>query len=134
MAETIVFPDVTAAMTTLLRSRLAALGSSVPVGTRVPNPRPAAFVLVRRVGGATRNLVVDEATLVVEAWAANESASHDLAQLARAVVHSALGTTTTAGTIYRTDEFAGPASLPDPDSDQARHTFTVSVAARGVAV
>ena len=129
MAEAIIFPDVIKALASLLRTALA-----VPVGTNVPNPRPTAFVLLRRVGGQRRSLVVDQPTVAVEAWHANEVAATALAQLARAHIHAAVGTSLPAvGTVYRVDEFAGPASLPDPDSDQARVTFTVSIAVRGSA-
>lgn len=134
MAELVVFPDITAAVIDFVRAQLVAAGSSAPVTMRVPNPRPGAFVTIQRVGGVRRNLVVDEATLTVEAWGSTEPAAHDLAQLARAAVHAAVGQVTSAGTIYRTGEFAGPASLPDPDSDQPRYTFTVTVAARGTAI
>lgn len=124
----VVFPDAVAAVT----SRLAAV-VGVETTSRVPNPRPAEFILVRRVGGPRRDLVTDEATLTIEAWAQSEEAAHDLAQLARAHVHAMAGSTHGDVVIYKVGEFAGPAWMPDPDSTQPRYTLTVTVAVRGAA-
>lgn len=131
MAELIVFPDAVAALV----DHLSAVLAPTEAHTEVPSPRPANFVTLRRVGGVRRSLVVDEPSIAVEAWGPNEGAATDLAQLARAVIHAAVGASfPNVGTIYRVVEFAGPASLPDPDSDQARVTFTVAVSVRGRAV
>lgn len=123
----VVFPDAAAAVT----GRLADL-LDVPTDVRVPNPRPEEFILVRRVGGTRRDIVTDEATITIEAWAQDEAAAHDLAQLARAYVHAMAGSAEGDVRVYRVGEFAGPASLPDPDSAQSRYTLTVTVAVRGV--
>ena len=123
--ETIVFPDAVQLVCDHLRAAL----TPTPVVSRVPTTRPASFVRVRRVGGVRRNLVTDEPTLTVEAWAASEQAAHDLSQLARAHIYAMPG----GGDVYRVTEFAGPALLPDPLSDQSRFTFTVSVATVGEA-
>ena len=132
MNEVIVFPDIVMALCTWLRTELAARGPAIPVGTDVPKPRPDKFVTLRRVGGVTRNLVTDSATVSFEAWAPAEEDAHDLAQLVRALVLASPRSTSL--TVYRVDEFAGPASLPDPDSDQPRFTFTAAVSYRGAAV
>lgn len=123
----VVFPDTVAVALSWLREQLAEECVS-----RVPNPRPARFVLVRRVGGPRRDLVTDEATVTVEAWAATEQDAHDLAQLARAALHTLAGRKHDDITVYKVGEFAGPASLPDPESDQPRYTLTMTIAARGV--
>lgn len=128
--STTTFPDSAAAVISVVDAAVAE-----PVRSRPPNPRPAAFVTVRRVGGVRRNLVVDEATLSVEAWAATEQAAHDLAQQARAAIHAAQGTVVAGyGTCYRSDEVGGPVWDPDPESEQARYSFSVSVAFRGSSV
>jgi hypothetical protein len=124
--ETIVFPDAVQLVCDHLRTRLA----TIPVGSQVPTDRPATFVRIVRVGGVRRNLVTDEATLTIEAWAATEQAAHDLSQLARAYVHAMLG----GGDVYRVTEFSGPALLPDPLSDLPRYSFTVAIATVGGAV
>lgn len=134
MAELIIFPDIAGAVLTAIRTKLEALDVTVPIGDRVPNPRPDAFVVCNRIGGIRANLVVDEATLSFEAWAGSEQAAHDLAQQVRGAVLSLVGDVTTAGTIYRVGEYAGPASSPDALSNAPRFVFTMTAAARGTAV
>lgn len=126
MIETIVFPDAVSIVCDHLRTEL----SPTPAVSRVPTTRPDTFVRVQRVGGVRRNLVTDEATLTVEAWAATEQAAHDLSQLARAHVYAMPGD----GDVYRVTEISGPSLLPDPLSDQPRYSFTVAVATVGAAV
>ena len=129
--ELVIFPDTVEALCDYVRTGLDTLGPAIPVGTRVPKPRPDLFVRIERVGGARRNLAIDEPTVVFEAWGTDEGAAHDLAQQVRALVFGSVRQQTSAGMIYRVAESAGPASLPDPDTDQARFTFTMSVAVRG---
>lgn len=129
MLEPILFPDAAAIVATHLNAEL-----TEPVGDRVPNPRPNAFVIVYRTGGARRSTVVDAATIVVEAFGATEAAAHDLSQLARAHVLSMPGLTVSGVPVYDVDEFGAPSNQPDPVSGQPRYVFTVSVAVRGEAI
>lgn len=131
MTELVIFPDAVEALCDYVRTALDVLGPAIPVGTRVPKPRPDLFVRFERVGGARRNLVIDEVSVVVEAWGSDEGAAHDLAQQVRAILFASVRQQTSAGMIYRVIESAGPASLPDSDTDQARFTLTMSVAVRG---
>jgi hypothetical protein len=126
MRPVVVFPDAAAVVTTYLTDAL-----TVHVGTLIPKPRPTSFVYVRRVGGTARDVVIDDATLAVECWAATQAAAHDLAQTARAELHALAGDVVDGVTVFRVIDIAGPADLPDPVSDQARYTFTVAVAVRG---
>lgn len=89
------------------------------------------FLLVRRVGGPLRDVVVDDATLTLEAWAPTRDEAHDLLQEARAHLHALAGTQVDGEMIYRVDEFAGPAYLPDADSSHPRWTLTAVVSVRG---
>lgn len=132
MAEVILFPDVEAALVTYLTAALGARGDSATVHVSVPKVRPARFVLVPRLGGPRAGLVVDAATIGFECWAATKSQAAALARLVRGLVNALPGQTTAGVTFYRVSEFAGPANLPDPLSDQARYTFTASVRCRGV--
>lgn len=134
MTEVIVFPSETDALIVYLREQLEELADGAEVHARIPNPRPARFVTLRRIGGVRTNLVIDTATIVVEAWGDDEDAARDLANLARALLHAAAGTTQSGVRIYRVGEFGGPANLPDPDSDQARFVFTLTVGVRGTAL
>ena len=105
----------------------------MPVRSRVPNPRPARFVLVFRTGGPSVNVVTDAAQLTIEAWAATDYDAHDLAQAARAILSGIEGTVSGGVTVYGIDEFSGPANLPDPESDQSRYTWSTVVNVRGIA-
>lgn len=126
---TVVFRDAEQIVGEHVRTALA----TVDVYSKVPAARTPAdtFVLIRRVGGVARNVVTDEATLAVEAWAPTKPEAHDLIQTVRALIHEMPTTGPTATPVYRVTEFAGPAYLPDPDSTHDRLTFTVSVALRG---
>ena len=120
MGEAIVFPDVETLLVTALNAAL-----TEPISTRVPNPRPSAFVRLYRSGGTRRALTIDDATIVVEAWADTEPAAAALAQNARAQIHAL--DTLGAYTALKTGEYAAPANLPDPASGQARYTATYQV-------
>lgn len=133
MTEVVVFPDVEGLVCDWLPAELAARSRTVTVSTKVPNPRPAEFVRVIRTGGPQLNLVQDQPTLVVEAWAATESAAASLAELARALLKSTAGQQVGGVMVYRVDEIGGPQNLPDPDSAQARYVFTLSILLRGTA-
>lgn len=121
-----VFPDGEQLVIDWLRDRL-----DVPVEPKVPNPRPASWVKVTRVGGPRRDLVTDHPMLVVEAWDDDDADARDLLQLARAHVDAMRGQVIDDVTVYGITEVGGPANLPDPTSDQPRWTFTVQVAIRG---
>ena len=123
---TVVFVDAEAILCGYLEDRVG-----VPVQTEVPNPRPASFVRVIRTGGPRLNQVADNPQLTIEGWAATETAAHDLLQLARSHVHGLAGTVQGDVAIYRVNEFAGPANFPDPETGQARYSFTVQIAMRG---
>lgn len=131
MRPRVLFPDAVLIVTAWLRSELELDGEPVPVVTLVPDPRPDRFVIIYRTGGVRRDLVTDLAQVTVEAWGADEKAAHDLAQHARALVHAMPGEVIDGTTVYRVDELAGPALLPDDRSAQARYVFTAQLALRG---
>lgn len=134
VAERIVFPDAQAVVIGAVRSGLPSLAfPDVSVGRKIPNPRPNRFVRVLRTGGPRRAIVIDSAQMTVEAWSNDPAEAHDLAQAARAIVNSMAGTVQAGVIVANVDEFSGPADLPDPESGQARYTWTVSVNTRGVA-
>lgn len=95
---------------------LASLG--VPVRTRVPNPRPASHVRVRRIGGTGTNLVQERPMVLVECWALGSAAAFDLAARAYDLVDAAFGGPGTRP--------SSPVNLPDPNTDSDRYQFTVS--------
>lgn len=129
MRDVVLFPDAAAAVCTHLHETLG-----VTTGTKVPNPRPAEFYRVQRVGGVSREMVMDDATIVVEAWAPTDEEADDLAQLARAHLLSIENTFVDDALLYRVVDVAAPALLPDPISGSPRSTATYQVTARGVAL
>lgn len=132
--EVIVFPDVEAALVTYLTAELANHGRACPVSTQVPNPRPAEFVTIPRKGGTRQTLVSDAATIAVECYAATGALASTLAALVRGLIAALPGTVSGGVTFYRVGEFAGPAMLPDPVSEQSRYVYTASVHFRGTAI
>lgn len=129
MRDVVLFPDVTEAVCSFLNDTLG-----VTTGATVPDPRPAEFYRVRRIGGASREVVVDDALVVLEAWAPTEQEADDLAQLARAHLLSICSDHVGSTLLYRVTDASAPAFLPDPVSGVPRSTATYQVAARGVSL
>lgn len=63
-----------------LRAVLAGALPGVEVRVRVPDPRPATLVVIRREGGAAANALVDRAGIGIQCWAATEAEAYDLAE------------------------------------------------------
>jgi hypothetical protein len=126
MVDPVIFPDTVDAVITWLDQWM-----DVPVRSKVPNPRPDAFITVTRTGGPQRNLVTDEAQITVESWGRSDAEAHDLAQDARGLINSIIGETVNGTPFYRVTELSGPANLPDPLSNQPRQSQSFAVAARG---
>lgn len=128
MNEPILFPDAVALAVTFLAGLLGEhVGQDVPPDHTIDDT----CVTVLRTGGPRRNLVTDDAQLTIETWAPTSTEAHDLAQLTRAHMLSLAGEVIDGVAVYRVGELAGPQNLPDPESDQPRYTFSVSVAVRG---
>jgi metal-dependent amidase/aminoacylase/carboxypeptidase family protein len=125
----VTFPDAAAAVIAYFNTVASLAG--VPIHQVEPNPLPATFVLVKRIGGHARNLVIDDAYLTIEAWAPTEAEAHDVAQHTRAEIHAAVGHYLGTQFCYRVDEIGGLAMSPDPDTAKPRYTWTVSVSLRG---
>lgn len=134
MAEVILFPDVEGLLADYLRAELGSRPgyTDMSVSTKIPNPRPERFVRVMRTGGSTPSLVVDDATILVEAWANKESDAVALAQLCRGLMR--VLDVVSGVQFYRVDTFSAPANLPDPNSGQVRYTATYAVRVRGAGV
>ena len=134
MAQPVLFPDVEALLVDYLTSEFTGRGESATVHVTVPHPRPAAFVIVPRIGGQARNFVVDTPTIGVEAWAGTDQRALELCQLARAFIRALPGQTLAGTMFYSVGEFAGPTRLPDPLSQQSRYIYTPTLTCRGTAI
>lgn len=122
------FPDANA----LLIAYLTALVDPVPVVSRIPDPRPAQLVQVRRVGGAGVVPVRDSARLDVKCWDADDRAAMALALLVRAHVWALSGTALLGGVpCYRVQEFLAPRLDDDPitNSPVAWATYSLDIRA-----
>lgn len=104
------------------------LGSTLPGSTKVPNPRPAEFLVFRRIGGSARDLVTDVPVIQVEAWASTESRAQLIAQTARSVIWWLRDVN--GKTVELDEEVVGPVSYPD-GSTQARYSASYAIAVRG---
>ena len=128
-APLLVFPDVVALVLDGLRTGLGALGVGAACVARLPaGYTPDAGPTV---GGVTRDVVLHDADVALEAWAADQQAAHDLMQLALGVTRALAGSRVNGESVYRVAETDGPAYAPDPESDQPRFTATVVVTVRG---
>jgi len=106
----VAFPDAVGLVIAYLDSL-----HSVPVKSRIPNPRPAELIQVRQVGGAWMPPVRDSARLDVLYWAATEPAAFAGGELVRRQLHALQGTTLLGGVVcYRVDEFMSPRQYDDP--------------------
>ena len=131
MVYVALFPDAPEELAGAIQDRhRATFGSQLVTTNRTPNPRPAEFLKIMGVGGQRRDPVTDVPTLAVEAWASSRSRAAELAQEARAIIWSLEGTSAAGYAVSEVAEFAAPADMPDPLSDQHRYTGTYAVAIR----
>ncbi|MFJ4794018.1 hypothetical protein [Kitasatospora purpeofusca] len=129
----VIMPDAVAVAASYLRSALAALGTPIPVVSRVPSTRPPAFVRVERVGGVRATAVSEWARLDVQCWAPTEAAAYDLTALARALMNNLPGVRDGV-TVYEVAEVGGPNWLPDELTSTPRFAFAVEAHIRGRAL
>lgn len=122
MTEVLVPQDIEAALVSHLGIQLGCL-----VATRVPNPRPAKHVRVRRTGGRRVSLVLDNPTVLVECWAETESAAHDLAGLAGGALAASPGTWIADGVWLNAADVSSPVNYEDPSTRMPRYQFTASL-------
>lgn len=130
-APVVVYPDVEAVAGNWLAQQLAALGTPAIVARRVPNPRPARFVTVRRNGGQPDTPVTEAAQLTVDVWGSDDVSAIQLANTCRALLKAAWGANPFGVIVTRYEEFSGPVNFPDPLSNQPRYTFTCRLSVRG---
>ena len=126
----VIFDDAVVVALDVIRAGLAAASVTATVHNRIPSPRPAAFVVVRRAGGASTELVIDAATLTVDAWAQAEDEASALAESVRTIINSAGGVYGSSQVSY-TQEISGPKPMPDSESQQPRFTAVYSIRTRG---
>lgn len=136
-AEPILFPDTSAAVARLLRDAIPDLLTSAKVPDESVWPPGGSglteFVVVERTGGISRDVVVDDAQITVDTYAAKGDRAHDLAQLVRAHLNAAKGATVNGTQIYQVNEISGPGWVPTT-TGQPRYRQSFIVGARGTAI
>jgi hypothetical protein len=131
MAPVLVYADIVNVTEGFLEAQLASRGMATPVGIRVPNPRPARFVVLRELGGARHTMVSRQVQLGLEAWSTDDNEAKDLGSLTYSLIHSMANTTVDGVVIYGTTDIAGLSSLPDPVSLTPRYVATIAINYRG---
>lgn len=120
-----VFPDVEKLLTDAVKVGLADNGEgTVPVATQIPDPRPAEFIRIYRLGGQLETLVSEAARASLDVYAATEARAVQLLNLARAVLKSQWDA------LWGYDEFIGPNNLPDPITSLTRYTCSFEIRTR----
>lgn len=124
----VLFGDVELAVITRLQDTLTDVGvyDTVPKANSSLMP----YVTVNRLGGTRSSIVSEDATIGIEAWATSWESALATCQAARFAVHGMPGQSFAGVGIVRVREFAGPARLPDPNSDNKRFVMTFSITAR----
>jgi len=102
---------------------------AIPVSSKVPDPRPARFIQVRRVGGAGLPPVRDVARLDIWCWGSSGPDAGDIANTVRAQMFALARTTTLGVDCYRVEESLCR-QLDDPETGQARYWLTYALTLR----
>lgn len=120
------FPDVNA----LVIGYLTPIVNPTAVVSRVPDPRPARLVQVRRVGGAALTPVRDTARLDVWCWDTTDRRAMELALTVRTAVWALSGKALLGPMCYRVQEFLAPRLDDDPVTNSPRVWATYSLDVR----
>lgn len=132
MGEVLLSPDIEAAATSFLRTKLGALATKV--ATTVPATMPATMVKVSLTGSGRTGIVSDQAQLTIECWAPDQATASNLARTAYAHMLAAPGNIAAGVFIRRAETVGGVQFFPDPDISKPRYQFTVRWLARASAI
>lgn len=117
----IVFADAEATLINYLAEQLGGV-----VAGKVPNPRPAEFVRVERLGGPRETRVSEAANFAVEAWAQTDADAAALLNTARSHLFDV------EGAMFGADEYGGPTRLPDPTESMSRYSASFTIRLRAI--
>lgn len=124
----VVFPDAELVVTGLLRELLATrtepYAADVYVGTKVPNPRRARMVTIRRDGGAPVDGLLEAVQVGINVWADTEQNVNDLARLVSALLWAAPD----GKPVCRVDVISGAIAIADESGQPLRYqTFEITL-------
>lgn len=108
------------------------LSPTYSIGTAIPADKPPLFFRVIATGGTERDLVTDTPTVVLEAYAARESAARDALAVALASLQLAARKGSIGGqTCYSLEVLGLPQNLPLPSvPTHKRYITTITPALR----
>lgn len=90
----------------------------------VPNPRPASFIRVSRVGGSERNMIQEQPLLLIECWGADQTEAW---LTARQCWEALQGRDELVfnGIELQERRLSSPVNYPDPSTASPRYQFTL---------
>lgn len=133
MLPVVVTPDAEVAALDYLRPLLTGTAgfADVKLGTQVPNPLPARFVHLRRVGGSSELPGVDEARIDAICYDADDHKRMTLARQVWAIFRAAASDRAGVAVVSYTATTLGPRQMPDPaDSTKRVVLLTVDLLVR----
>ena len=96
---------------------LAGLHAPIPVGSRVPDDRPAEFIVARRLPAPEVPPVRDTYRLDVQHWVAeDEPRAIELCNITRTALRALAGNDGLGVTVYQVNTFKGISVVNDPDT------------------
>lgn len=126
-------PDIEELITSGLPDILKPFCGDILVSAGVPSPRPGRFITVAQFpGGGRSEKILDTAVIGFECWAERDSEAKNLALATQAIMLSLAGEKLAGVFIYNVGERGAVASLPDPDSKQARYVWTAIITVKAV--
>lgn len=125
-----IFPDSEAVAATWLRSRPELAGIQVSTDLRGYTAGQRRIVITRVGGVPSLAIRVDNPRLDVDVFGTDKADAHDLAQLARALLHELPTGDHTAldAVVANVADDVGLQWLPDPDTQAARYVLTLRLA------
>jgi hypothetical protein len=123
MGEVLLPPDIEAAATSYLRTKLGSLAAKV--ATAVPATMPTTMVKLSLTGGGRDGIASDRAQMTIECWAPDAPTASTLARTAYAHMLAAPGAVAGGVFIRKAETVGGVQFFPDPDITKPRYQFTV---------
>ena len=122
MAEVLVAGDVEAALVAHLDA-----ATGIPWSTRVPNPRPAEFGRLQRLGGTRRSMILDEPMVGLWLWAGTSVRASELGRTTEGLLFALEGETIGGSFVYRVAPISGVQTTEDPDTKTPLALLTVQI-------
>lgn len=130
MAEILRYGNHLSALQDAIKTALAVRVAVI----RVPDPRPAKFVLLEPSGGNDESIVHGWRSVVVDSWGASESEAFDLALGVEAHLKALRNERLKGVLIYKARPSGGIVWMPDPDAKVPRFRQNYEILTRSEAI